>query len=206
MIKDTYKSRTSKDKNDTNIPLSVQPWGEDGDKRKYWLIEGQDDTAFRVYRESDLTARKNPDKDNTTWWSSAGSIDELRVLAQKLADEDGTRKAKTLSERILNAIPRFEATEEVCADSLSSLPPAEHSYTLREFKPEDKGPTWPYQALLYLAGVFLDYVCTVTDDSPETQAPRVPPQPQSRLHSTRPRFLPLRNPHARQANEIHVLR
>jgi hypothetical protein len=113
MLKDQYKSRTSKEKHDVNIPLSVQPWGEDGDKRKYYLIEGQDDTSFRVYRESDLTARKEPRKDNTTWYSSAGSIDELRVLAQKLADDDGTRKAKALSERILNAIPRFEATEEV---------------------------------------------------------------------------------------------
>ncbi|KAF2714959.1 hypothetical protein K504DRAFT_14856 [Pleomassaria siparia CBS 279.74] len=112
MLKDSYKSRTSKEKNDINIPLSVQPWGEDGDKRKYWLIEGQDDTAFRVYRESDLTSRKNPDKSNSTWYSSAGSIEELRVLAQKLATEDGTRKAKALSERMLNAIPRFEATEE----------------------------------------------------------------------------------------------
>jgi hypothetical protein len=116
MLKDQYKSRTSKEKNDVNIPLSVQPWGEDGDKRKYYLIEGQDDTSFRVYRESDLTARKEPRKENTTWYSSAGSIDELRVLAQKLADDDGTRKGKALSERILNAIPRFEATEEVrCA-------------------------------------------------------------------------------------------
>ena len=117
MIKDSYKSRTSKEKHDINIPLSVQPWGEDGDKRKYWLIEGQDDTSFRVYRESDLTARKEPRKDNTTWFSVAGSIDELRVLATKLADEDGSRKAKALSERILNAIPRFEATEEVRATS-----------------------------------------------------------------------------------------
>lgn len=107
MIKDTYKSRSTKDKADTNIPLSVQPWGRDGDKRRYWLIEGQDDTAFRVYRES------NPNLKNVTWWSVAGSIEELRALAKKLEEEDGTRDAKALSERMLNAIPRFEATEEV---------------------------------------------------------------------------------------------
>ena len=107
MIKDSYKSRTSKEKNDTNIPLSVQPWGRDGDQRRYWLVEGQDDTPFRVYRES------NPKLKNTTWRSVAGSIDEIRALAVKLEDEDGTRDAKLLSEKMRNAIPRFEATEEV---------------------------------------------------------------------------------------------
>ncbi|KAF2446510.1 hypothetical protein P171DRAFT_410808 [Karstenula rhodostoma CBS 690.94] len=106
MIKDGYKSRTSKDPRDANIPLSVQPWGKDGDKRRYWLIEGQDDTPFRVYRES------NPALKHVTWWSVAGSIEEIRTLAQKLMEEDGTREAKALSERMLNAIPRFEATEE----------------------------------------------------------------------------------------------
>ncbi|KAF2463734.1 uncharacterized protein BDR25DRAFT_106767 [Lindgomyces ingoldianus] len=106
LIKETYKARNSRDKNDTNIPLSVQPWGRDGDKRRYWLIEGQDDTAFRVYREG------NPALKNIPWWTVAGSIDELRVLAQKLENDDGTKEAKALSERMLNAIPRFEATEE----------------------------------------------------------------------------------------------
>ncbi|KAF2637804.1 hypothetical protein P280DRAFT_471968 [Massarina eburnea CBS 473.64] len=106
MIKEGYKSRSSKDKADANIPLSVQPWGRDGDKRQYWLIEGQDDTAFRVYRESDRRRK------NITWWSVAGSIDELRTLANKLVDDDGSREAKALSERMLHAIPRFEATEE----------------------------------------------------------------------------------------------
>ena len=107
MIKESYKSRTSKEKNDTNIPLSVQPWGSDGDKRRYWLIEGQDDTPFRVYRES------NPKLKTNTWWSVAGSIDDIRALAQKLEDDDGTRDAKLLAEKMRNAIPRFEATEEV---------------------------------------------------------------------------------------------
>lgn len=107
MIKETYKARTSKEKDDVNIPLSVQPWGRDGDGRRYWLIEGQDDTPFRVYRES------NPKLKTNTWWSVAGSIQDIRDLAQKLVDEDGTRDAKTLAERMRNAIPRFEATEEV---------------------------------------------------------------------------------------------
>ena len=44
----------------------------------------------------------------------AGDIDELKALAEKLAKEDGGQKARTLSEKIMQAIPRFEATEEVC--------------------------------------------------------------------------------------------
>ncbi|KAF2114781.1 hypothetical protein BDV96DRAFT_575879 [Lophiotrema nucula] len=104
-VKKTYQARTTKEKNDTNIELAVQPWGRDGDKRRYWLIEGRDDTSFRVYRES------NPALKTVTWWSVAGSIDEIRVLGKKLEEEDGTREAKALSEKMLNAIPRFEATE-----------------------------------------------------------------------------------------------
>lgn len=107
LIKETYKARSTKDKSDSNIPLSIQPWGRDGDKRRYWLIEGQDDTSFRVYREG------NPTLKNVPWFSVAGTIDEIRALAQKLENEDGCREAKALSERMLNAIPRFEATEEV---------------------------------------------------------------------------------------------
>ena len=111
MIAQAYKSRTTKDKLDTNIPLSVQPWGRDGEKRRYWLIEGQNDTHFRIYREG------NPQTPKATWWSVAGSIDELRVLANVLAEEDGHREAKALSERMLNAVPRFEASEVVSATS-----------------------------------------------------------------------------------------
>jgi hypothetical protein len=105
IIKESYKQ--SRHDGDENQPLSIQPWGRDGDKRRYWLIEGRDDTAFRVYRES------NPILKHNTWWSVAGTIDELRVLSDKLKDEDGTQAARRLSERITNAIPRFEATEEV---------------------------------------------------------------------------------------------
>jgi hypothetical protein len=121
MIKESYKSRTSKEKNDTNIPLSVQPWGRDGDKRRYWLIEGQDDTPFRVYRES------NPTLKNITWWSVAGTIDEIRALSHKLEEEDGSRDAKQLSEKMRYAIPRFEATEEVSFTQHLLLLIANHS-------------------------------------------------------------------------------
>lgn len=91
----------------------MQPWGSDGDKRRYFLIEGQDDTAFRVYRES------NPAGTNRTWWSAAGSIDELKALAEKLEVKDGGPKARKLSHKMWQAIPRFEAGEDVSTQLLA---------------------------------------------------------------------------------------
>jgi hypothetical protein len=104
LINQSYKQNRHED--DVNQPRSVQPWGSDADKRRYFLVEGQDDTGFRVYRES------NPLGTNRTWWSVAGSIDELKALADKLETKDGGPKAKALSQRILAAVPRFEAGEE----------------------------------------------------------------------------------------------
>ncbi|KAF3064566.1 hypothetical protein GL218_01170 [Daldinia childiae] len=104
IINKSYKGNRHED--DLNQPLSVQPWGSDSDKRRYYLIEGLDDTHFRVYRES------NPQGFNRTWWSVAGSIDELKVLAEKLQKSDGGPKAKKLAHKMLAAVPRFEATEE----------------------------------------------------------------------------------------------
>ncbi|KAH6610317.1 hypothetical protein Trco_000337 [Trichoderma cornu-damae] len=104
LINQSYKQNRHED--DINQPRAVQPWGSDGDKRRYFLVEGQDDTAFRVYRES------NPAGTNRTWWSVAGSIEELKALAEKLETKDGGPKAKKLSQKILQAIPRFEAGDE----------------------------------------------------------------------------------------------
>ncbi|KAJ1337727.1 WHIM1 motif-containing protein [Microdochium nivale] len=104
IINQSYKQNRHED--DLNQPLSVQPWGSDSDRRRYFLIEGLDDTAFRVYRES------NPAGLNRTWWSVAGNIDELNTLVDKLQTEDGGPRAKKLAQRMLSAIPRFEATEE----------------------------------------------------------------------------------------------
>jgi hypothetical protein len=106
LINQSYKQNRHED--DLNQPRSVQPWGTDGDKRRYFLIEGQDDTAFRVYRES------NPAGTQRTWWSVAGSIEELKALAEKLETKDGGPKAKKFATKILMALPRFEAGEEVC--------------------------------------------------------------------------------------------
>lgn len=103
-IKESYKQARHDD--DLNQPLSVQPWGRDSLKRRYWLIEGHDDTNFRLYRES------NPALKHNTWWSIAGSIPELEAVVEKLEGEKGTN-SKKLSERIRASIPRFEASEEV---------------------------------------------------------------------------------------------
>ncbi|WYZ40160.1 hypothetical protein EsH8_IV_000501 [Colletotrichum jinshuiense] len=104
IINKSYKGNRQED--DLNQPLSIQPWGSDSDKRRYYLIEGLDDTAFRVYRES------NPAGFNRTWRSVAGSIEEITALAEKLETKDGGPKARKLAAKMMQAIPRFEATEE----------------------------------------------------------------------------------------------
>lgn len=108
IIKESYKQ--SRHDDDLNQPLSVQAWGRDGDKRRFWLIEGQDDTHFRLYRES------NPALKNNTWRSVAGTIEEVKEVAQRL-DEENTQVSRRLRDRINAAIPRFEASEEVSPSS-----------------------------------------------------------------------------------------
>jgi hypothetical protein len=111
----TASYKQSRHEDDLNQPLSVQPWGSDGDRRRYYLIEGLDDTHFRVYRESNHTGIKR------TWWSVASDIDELKLLAEKLSKEDGGQKARLLSGKMLAAVPRFEATEEVYFIPIANL-------------------------------------------------------------------------------------
>jgi hypothetical protein len=123
IIQASYKQTRHED--DLNQPLSVQPWGSDGDKRRYYLINGLDDTNFRVYRESNHTAIKR------TWFSVADDIDSLKVLAEKLTKEDGGQKARTLSQKITLAIPTFEATLEVCSSGISR-PKKWKFHTLRQ--------------------------------------------------------------------------
>lgn len=105
-MKESYKR--SRQDDDLNQPLSVQPWGRDGDKRRFWLIEGQDDTHFRLYRES------NPALRHVTWRSVAGTIDEVKEVAGNLG-EDNSLLSRRLKDRILAAVPRFEASEDVCS-------------------------------------------------------------------------------------------
>ncbi|CAK7274801.1 hypothetical protein SEPCBS119000_006358 [Sporothrix epigloea] len=105
IIEQSYKGKR-KDK-DSNVPVSVQSWGNDSDKRCYYLVEGCDDTAFRIYRESNPAGLSN-----RTWWSVAGSIDEIKVLMERLETQDGGPKARKLAKRLGDEIPRFEAAEE----------------------------------------------------------------------------------------------
>ncbi len=115
IIDHAYKGKRQED--DANHPFSVQPWGSDSDKRRYFLIEGRDDTAFRVYREGNpagFTKR--------AWFSVAGSIDELKVLIGKLETVDKGPKARKLAAKLTSEIPRFEATEEVRGDQLGRRP------------------------------------------------------------------------------------
>ncbi|SMY26988.1 unnamed protein product [Zymoseptoria tritici ST99CH_1A5] len=104
IIKNKYKQQRHND--DENQPLSVQPWGLDGDKRRYFLVQGLDDTNFRVYREGSRYTK------NAHWYSVAGDIEEVKALAEKLEKVDGTQAARRLGGKILNAVPTFEATEE----------------------------------------------------------------------------------------------
>ena len=113
IINTSYKQNRHND--DLNQPLSVQPWGVDSLKRRYYLIEGLDDTAFRVYREGNPAALKDRE-----WIAVASSLADLRALADKLDQVDGGPRAKRLSSQIMQALPRFEGTEEVC--SLSATP------------------------------------------------------------------------------------
>lgn len=105
MINAGYNGKRTND--DLNQPLSVQPWGFDSDKRRYFLVEGDDNCSFRVYRESNPAALYN-----RQWISVAGSIDEVKLLAEKLAKSDGGPNARKLSNSILKNIPNFEEKEE----------------------------------------------------------------------------------------------
>lgn len=105
MIKEAYKQTRRDD--DKNQPKSVQPWFTDSYRRKYYLIEGQEDTHFRIYRENDGRTRKT-----NTWFSVAGSIEEINLLAEKF-EQEGTNVAKVNREKIRSAVQRFEIGEEV---------------------------------------------------------------------------------------------
>lgn len=125
IIKESYKRQRQDD--DLNQPLSVQPWGRDGDKRRFWLIEGQDDTHFRLYRES------NPTLKHSTWRSLAGTIDEVKDVATNLGEEYSVL-ARRLRDRIMAAIPRFEASEDV---SLIVNSPSANTVRLTMYRKEN---------------------------------------------------------------------
>lgn len=103
IIKESYKQARHED--DVNQPLSVQPWGLDTRKRKHYLIEGQVDSPFRVYRESEKKAREH------TWKSVAGSIEDAQKLARDLRAETGQLPHR-LAAKITQAVPLFEEKAE----------------------------------------------------------------------------------------------
>lgn len=103
----TYYNQHKRTADDLVQPLSVQPWGQDSDKRRYFLIEGDDNCSFRVYREGNPAALYN-----RQWISVAGSIDEAKALAERLATLDGGQHSRKLSKSIMNNIENFEEKEE----------------------------------------------------------------------------------------------
>ena len=80
LIKESYKQTRRDD--DKNQPRSVQPWFSDSYRRRYWLVEGQDDSFFRIFRENDGKTTKS-----NTWFSVAGSIEDVNALADKFTEE-----------------------------------------------------------------------------------------------------------------------
>ena len=121
-MKEKYKQQRHND--DENQPLSVQPWGVDGDKRRYFLVQGLDDTGFRVYREGNRYTK------NAHWYSVAGEIDEVKALATKLEEVDRSQAARRLAGRITNAVPTFEATEVVCLHEGNEAPSKDYHTNL----------------------------------------------------------------------------
>lgn len=104
LLKESYKQTRRDD--DKNQPRSVQPWFSDSHRRRFWLIEGQEDSHFRIYRENDGKIAKS-----NTWFSVAGTVDELNALADKFTEE-GTLNARMNADKLRSAIPRFEAGDE----------------------------------------------------------------------------------------------
>lgn len=84
----------------------MQPWFSDSHRRRFWLVEGQEDSHFRVYRENDGKTTKT-----NAWFSVAGTIEEVNALADKF-QEEGTLNAKVNAEKLRSVIPRFEQGEE----------------------------------------------------------------------------------------------
>ncbi|KLU83549.1 hypothetical protein MAPG_02606 [Magnaporthiopsis poae ATCC 64411] len=102
IIDNAYKNKRQED--DLNQPLSVQPLGSDSDKRRYFLVEGPEHTSFRIYRES------NPAGFQRTWWSVAGSIEDVHALTDKLLTADGGPKARKLGQKLQEQIPHLEGS------------------------------------------------------------------------------------------------
>lgn len=104
LIKESWKQTRRDD--DRNQPRSVQPWFSDSYRRRFWLVEGQEDSYFRIYRENDGKTSKT-----NTWFSVASTIEDVNALADKFAEE-GTLNSRMNADKLRSAIPRFEQGEE----------------------------------------------------------------------------------------------
>lgn len=182
LINTSYNQKRTAD--DLNQPLSVQPWGHDSDKRRYYLVEGDDNTSFRIYREGNPAALYN-----RQWISVAGRIDEARALAEKLGRDNG-QNARKLSKSILNNIVNFEEKEEVCnhsqrcsaCSSDAAFPSGGTSLRMR-FPQDD------------------ELMCVTI----ETQAARVQTNTEGALSPARARLFSLRGSDKGEARQIHLL-
>lgn len=104
-IKQAYKQQRRDD--ERNQPKAIQSWFSDSWRRKYYLIEGQEDTHFRIYRENDGKTPKT-----NVWFSVAGTIDEAKSLADKFETEMPGNQGKICADKVRMAVPRWEAGEE----------------------------------------------------------------------------------------------
>ncbi|KAK9238886.1 hypothetical protein V1525DRAFT_340462 [Lipomyces kononenkoae] len=91
---------------DRNCELAVSPIGMDSERRRYYLVEGLNDTRFRLFRET------NPRKRFVNWTSVASTHDELRRYIEELKESDTSRHGKALTEKLAAELPRLEAGEQ----------------------------------------------------------------------------------------------
>ncbi|KAK9373240.1 uncharacterized protein V1513DRAFT_459947 [Lipomyces chichibuensis] len=91
---------------DRNCELAVSAIGMDSERRRYYLVEGLNDTRFRLFRET------NPRKRLVNWTPVASTHDELQRYIDELKGSDTSRHAKALTEKLAAELPRLEAGEQ----------------------------------------------------------------------------------------------
>ncbi|KAK9479057.1 hypothetical protein V1514DRAFT_279243 [Lipomyces japonicus] len=92
-------------KDDHNSPLAVLPIGIDGQKRRYYLIEGNNGTRFRLFRET------NPRRRVVNWTSVASNHEEISAFVKELED-DNSRLTKVLTKKLASELNRLESNEQ----------------------------------------------------------------------------------------------
>ncbi|KAK9429671.1 hypothetical protein V1505DRAFT_400910 [Lipomyces doorenjongii] len=91
---------------DRNCELAVPAIGMDSERRRYYLVEGLNDTRFRLFRET------NPRKRLVNWTPVASTHDELQIYIDELRRSDTSRHAKALTEKLAAELPRLDAGEQ----------------------------------------------------------------------------------------------